>query len=82
MSNPDLKPCPFCGRRAVLERTPGSYGYTSARVYVACSGCWAKTPAEDTEAWEQGLGDYTVEFVAKQAVTEMWNARAQEDAPE
>jgi len=34
--DPELKSCPFCGGKAVFQEHPGSYGYYSPSVWVAC----------------------------------------------
>ena len=75
MKLPSLKPCPFCGSAATFDTDPGSHGYYSESVKVKCTKCWVETPSEDTEAWAQGLGSYTVEAQAYGMVAEEWNKR-------
>lgn len=47
-----LKPCPFCGREAVIKRTP------DYRHYVMCGKCEAKThkyidKSDTVKAWNR-----------------------------
>ncbi len=40
LNNYDLKPCPFCGNKAVIKSRPDAYGL---RYYVMCGKCETKT---------------------------------------
>ena len=91
MNKLPLKPCPFCGAPAEYIEHAGDWGYTSPSVKVVCSKavavvnrngyvthrptCFAETPTSETEAWQQGLGHYTVRYVAHIEVAELWNTR-------
>ena len=77
MDTVPLKPCPFCGSPAEYQEDSGSWGYTPPSVRVQCTTCWVKTPSEDTSAWKQGLGHYTVRHEARVMVAEIWNKRAE-----
>lgn len=52
---PELKPCPFCGSKAELNRLGGP---NSTHAYVECSKCDASMPFRTTfeaaaEAWNR-----------------------------
>ncbi len=32
----ELKPCPFCGGKAIWRKDSGSYGYTPPKIWIAC----------------------------------------------
>ena len=59
----ELKPCPFCGGKAVFD----SYGWTTEHKVAKCSVCRAATDFCDDE----GIVGYKV-------VLERWNRRAEE----
>lgn len=72
-----LKPCPFCGASAKVERDSGSYGYTYPTVWIQCSvQKWVRTPAQQETMWIQGKGHIDVADGALQKCIDVWNRRA------
>lgn len=69
----ELKPCPFCGKPAVMQTDGGSYGYTSPFVFIKCCDILKK---EDTTDWQSGRGTFSIEKDAKKRLSERWNMRA------
>ena len=65
METPELKPCPFCGGKACIERDDTS---VIPRFLPVCSnygnGCWGMQ-----ENW----------FITEQEAIEAWNRRANND---
>ena len=55
----DLKPCPFCGNKAVIKSKPDIYGL---RYYVMCGKCETKTHifekcVDAVELWNKRISD-------------------------
>jgi Lar family restriction alleviation protein len=63
---PDLKPCPFCGRK-ILDYTYGTKDREGTPVHVACVYCGACGPWRYVELKQDGW---------EKAVENEWNARA------
>lgn len=62
MSKIELKPCPFCGRGAVIETFKARKGYEAT---ILCTGCLANMPTIT----------YDTEDEAEKKVIEAWNRR-------
>ena len=67
MKNENLKPCPFCGGKAVLKQDSG-FDYGSYIYWVECSGCGASSPRESSSPTSTGV-------VAAVLVAANWNGR-------
>lgn len=70
----ELKPCPFCGGPAVLERNHRAFigGVTSRVAYVRCRRCNARSGR--FELRDFGATSHSKEANAK--AIEAWNRRA------
>ena len=76
-----LKPCPFCGGKAQMKMWGARIGDTRCW-YAYCPKCHARTDGyEQPEDIEYSPNPFAVleETIARAAA--LWNARAQEQAP-
>lgn len=68
----ELKPCPFCGGKAIIKAVDKNYGFT---IWCQCKECYARTdgycPNTDNE-------DKTIDSIesCKVRAVERWNRRA------
>ena len=58
----NLKPCPFCGRKAEFRLTQSFF---NSAIYVECTNCKC-----GTKTIEQ-----SIEYTAREKVAEIWNTR-------
>ena len=63
MSELELKPCPFCGGKAMLLTSK-----KDCVSYITCTGCSCQTPKIQ----------YAAEYCANDRVAETWNKRVQD----
>lgn len=70
----ELKPCPFCGKRAGIKATNKSYGFT---IWCQCenSDCAARTGGYCPEMKDEDRSIESIESCFRKAV-EAWNRRA------
>lgn len=79
MRDPNLLPCPFCGKDATDQGEPdegNEFGYTPGHYWVECSSCGVKQPKRPTSVWEgpqKGIRYHFDETVAEQQ--RRWNTR-------
>lgn len=77
---PELKPCPFCGGRAITIQKAIYVGITGW--YVICTVCRIKTPLvliDHPSFSYDGVLDESTRYTEKQAAkiaADMWNRRA------
>lgn len=63
----ELKPCPFCGGKAVYRKKSGDYGYTPDIHLVECTRCDAEIRATSLDYKD-----------LKDVVVDKWNRRVTE----
>ena len=71
----NLLPCPFCGGRAVLERSHRAFvnGETTRVAFVRCSQCNARSGRTKLS----DFGSTSHSSLAEQTVIDNWNRREQ-----
>ena len=74
MRTPELKPCPFCGGEAHLERNQRAFigGQTTRVAFVRCTACEARSGR--FELRDYGCSNESAE--ARSAAVLAWNRRA------
>lgn len=72
----ELKPCPFCGANAYLERSHRAFikAQTTRVAFVRCTKCNARSGRFQLEAY----GKTSRSHEAEEAAVEAWNKRAEE----
>ncbi len=66
-----LKPCPFCGGKALIYDATRPDGYCRYSVtFVQCGECHAKTEERTCDGY---YGDYCTD----EEIAELWNRRAE-----
>ena len=72
----ELKPCPFCGGKAVLANSNVNVRFDCAEYSgtIICMGCGVTMTAK----WYTSY-DNEIQFVNNHTVTELWNRRANND---
>ena len=72
-----LKPCPFCGGKAVFK-----VGCKKGRITlrIACKRCHAKSKRYDSEASGNEYETQTYFEVIKKKAMEAWNRRANDES--
>lgn len=71
----ELKPCPFCGGKAIIKAANKKYGFA---IWCQCKECYARTdgyyPNTDNE-------DETIDNIesCKAEAVEQWNRRANDE---
>lgn len=75
-----LKPCPFCGGEAILERVPHYYGvgiYNLADIWtVSCRKCDCKRGPYYSKIYQDANGEVIVERNGAEKAINEWNTRA------
>ena len=71
-----LKPCPFCGGKALLMYGP-NYAYNLYEAWVCCKSCGASVRGEDLP-----MNFYDAEKRCFHTVRRRWNRRAEEGGAE
>ena len=73
---PDLKPCPFCGGEAYLEKSHRAFiaGATSKVSFVRCKKCNARSGRFEISSF--GHSSYSAR--SEQKAIEAWNRRVQD----
>lgn len=73
---PELKPCPFCGFKAVLESEPAQTGCCAAKWRAACSrGCVHSRWIDAEVSLGPGIGHVNIELSVQRHLTYFWNDR-------
>jgi len=72
----DLKPCPFCGGKAILERSHRAFikAQTTRVAFVRCKECNARSGRFNLEDY----GKTSRSQEAEQAAVDAWNKRTEE----
>ena len=70
----ELKPCPFCGGKAYLEKSHRAFvdSKTTRVAFVRCTKCHARSGR--TELGEYGFSSFSIE--ACMDAVDAWNRRA------
>lgn len=66
-----LKPCPFCGSKAKMERTPINPYYYVICTNLECDatvGSFQPTEEEAAAAWNRRDGEYIMELIDREAL--------------
>lgn len=71
----ELKPCPFCGGQAYLERNSRAfmYGKSTRVAYVRCVDCEARSGKYDVADY----GHTSKSQEAERAAVDQWNMRCE-----
>ena len=80
MKTPDLKPCPFCGGEAKLDKFRVSFNdgypkYDGFAVVVRCKTCKALSP------YKRGTIHGSFKENEKEKAIDAWNRRATNETP-
>lgn len=65
--NSVLKPCPFCGGKAVL--------FVESGVQVICLSCGVRTSSKVDRAYQKGVSQKSTATSSVEQVIEDWNRR-------
>lgn len=76
ITSSNLEKCPFCGNSAEFIKTSGSFGGSSDKMKIKCTGCWLETPDIASEAWVSGVGTFDISDKTIAKLTETWNTRS------
>ena len=68
-----LKPCPFCGGEAIINRTQGDWGRYPSSLRFVCSKCWASPPGGHISY--ESEEHYGTKEQAEQKAAANWNRR-------
>lgn len=68
----ELKPCPFCGSKIIIDEITHSREYTEVK--CRCSGCWMAYSYTQRFVYSQ-----TDRVAVNEPFTEVWNRRAKDD---
>lgn len=83
MTNDDLKPCPFCGKRAVLINVTKGYNYRNEALIdsfrVRCDGCLATTDSFESDIRINEEGKVLIKHNGAVEAIEAWNRRCKND---
>ena len=76
MEHNELKPCPFCGGRAVIRETKL---YLDEAIQIHCKKCSVHTPKEIFNHLHYSDGEevYVTKTMAVEKVINKWNRRAE-----
>lgn len=76
IKNTELKPCPFCGFEAVIEKEPEQTGYSPSKLRAACSrGCVYTKWLDGSKYTDQPFGTVNIEQSVQQHLVWFWNNR-------
>ena len=71
MQEIELKPCPFCGGKAVVKATTKRIGFT---IWCECEKCYAKTEGYCPNIEKEDASLANIEECKNNAI-ELWNRR-------
>jgi len=72
----ELKPCPFCGGKAVYETYTQEYAYGTKKPIIFCDLCKIEFAVEDDSPYMDIERDYEYR---RQKTIEAWNRRVEKD---